>query len=84
MVYRHKQGASIARTVGYGCQHDVGRRHGCHPSDLRFRWPMPARKRVHEGNVAAEVAHGQKACFDALQISSVAYTDPRKWPEPAR
>ncbi|HDR9179234.1 TPA: dihydrolipoyl dehydrogenase [Burkholderia vietnamiensis] len=38
--------------------------------------PMLAHKAVHEGNVAAEAAHGEKAYFDALQIPSVAYTDP--------
>lgn len=38
--------------------------------------PMLAHKAVHEGHVAAEVAAGQKASFDALQIPSVAYTDP--------
>ncbi|MGF6642357.1 dihydrolipoamide dehydrogenase [Paraburkholderia sp. GAS33] len=38
--------------------------------------PMLAHKAVHEGHVAAEVAHGEKAYFDALQIPSVAYTDP--------
>ncbi|WP_158904149.1 dihydrolipoyl dehydrogenase [Burkholderia sp. L27(2015)] len=38
--------------------------------------PMLAHKAVHEGHVAAEVAAGEKAYFDALQIPSVAYTDP--------
>jgi dihydrolipoamide dehydrogenase len=38
--------------------------------------PMLAHKAVHEGHVAAEVAHGEKAFFDARQIPSVAYTDP--------
>jgi dihydrolipoamide dehydrogenase len=38
--------------------------------------PMLAHKAVHEGHVAAEVAHREKAYFDALQIPSVAYTDP--------
>ncbi len=38
--------------------------------------PMLAHKAVHEGHVAAEVAAGQKAYFDAKQIPSVAYTDP--------
>ncbi|MEH2535385.1 dihydrolipoamide dehydrogenase [Bradyrhizobium sp. AZCC 1588] len=38
--------------------------------------PMLAHKAVHEGHVAAEVAHGQKSYFDARQIPSVAYTDP--------
>ncbi|MCK1617417.1 dihydrolipoyl dehydrogenase [Bradyrhizobium sp. 159] len=38
--------------------------------------PMLAHKAVHEGHVAAEVAHGEKSCFDARQIPSVAYTDP--------
>ncbi|MDS4014699.1 MAG: dihydrolipoyl dehydrogenase [Candidatus Accumulibacter sp.] len=38
--------------------------------------PMLAHKGVHEGHVAAEAAHGGKRCFDALQIPSVAYTDP--------
>jgi dihydrolipoamide dehydrogenase len=38
--------------------------------------PMLAHKAVHEGHVAAEVAAGQKSHFDALQIPSVAYTDP--------
>ncbi|KMQ78352.1 Dihydrolipoamide dehydrogenase of pyruvate dehydrogenase complex [Candidatus Burkholderia pumila] len=36
---------------------------------------MLAHKAVHEGHVAAEVAHGEKAYFDAMQIPSVAYTD---------
>ncbi|MDO9167897.1 MAG: dihydrolipoyl dehydrogenase [Methylobacter sp.] len=38
--------------------------------------PMLAHKAVHEGKVAAEVAAGHKAGFDALTIPSVAYTDP--------
>jgi len=38
--------------------------------------PMLAHKAVHEGHVAAEVAHGEKSHFDARQIPSVAYTDP--------
>ena len=38
--------------------------------------PMLAHKAVHEGKVAAEVAAGHKAAFDALTIPSVAYTDP--------
>jgi dihydrolipoamide dehydrogenase len=38
--------------------------------------PMLAHKGVHEAHVAAEAAHGGKRCFDALQIPSVAYTDP--------
>jgi dihydrolipoamide dehydrogenase len=38
--------------------------------------PMLAHKAVHEGKVAAEVAAGMKAGFDALTIPSVAYTDP--------
>ncbi len=38
--------------------------------------PMLAHKAVHEGKVAAEVAAGLKAGFDALTIPSVAYTDP--------
>jgi dihydrolipoamide dehydrogenase len=38
--------------------------------------PMLAHKAVHEGHVAAEVAAGQKAAFDAKAIPSVAYTDP--------
>lgn len=38
--------------------------------------PMLAHKAVHEGHVAAEVAAGQKSYFDAIQIPSVAYTDP--------
>ena len=38
--------------------------------------PMLAHKAVHEAHVAAEVAHGEKAYFDARQIPSVAYTDP--------
>ncbi len=38
--------------------------------------PMLAHKAVHEGKVAAEVASGHKAAFDAKVIPSVAYTDP--------
>jgi dihydrolipoamide dehydrogenase len=38
--------------------------------------PMLAHKAVHEAHVAAEVAHGGKASFDARQIPSVAFTDP--------
>ena len=38
--------------------------------------PMLAHKAVHEAHVAAEVAAGHKAFFDAKQIPSVAYTDP--------
>ena len=38
--------------------------------------PMLAHKAVHEGKVAAEVAAGQKAGFEASVIPSVAYTDP--------
>jgi dihydrolipoamide dehydrogenase len=38
--------------------------------------PMLAHKAVHEGHVAAEAAHGEKAYFDAMQIPSVAYIDP--------
>jgi dihydrolipoyl dehydrogenase len=38
--------------------------------------PMLAHKATHEGHVAAEVAAGHKAAFDARQIPSVAYTDP--------
>ncbi|MCB1142265.1 MAG: dihydrolipoyl dehydrogenase [Leptospiraceae bacterium] len=38
--------------------------------------PMLAHKAVHEAHVAAEVAHGEKSYFDAMQIPSVAYTDP--------
>ncbi len=38
--------------------------------------PMLAHKAVHEGHVAAEVAHGEKSYFDVRQIPSVAYTDP--------
>jgi dihydrolipoamide dehydrogenase len=37
---------------------------------------MLAHKAVHEGHVAAEVAAGHKAYFDARVIPSVAYTDP--------
>ena len=38
--------------------------------------PMSAHKASHEGKVAAEVAAGHKAGFDALTIPAVAYTDP--------
>jgi dihydrolipoamide dehydrogenase len=38
--------------------------------------PMLAHKAMHEGKVAAEVAAGHKAAFDARAIPSVAYTDP--------
>ncbi len=38
--------------------------------------PMLAHKANHEGRVAAEVAAGRKAAFDARVIPSVAYTDP--------
>ncbi len=38
--------------------------------------PMLAHKAVHEGHVAAEVAAGHKAAFEARVIPSVAYTDP--------
>ncbi|MCB1747179.1 MAG: dihydrolipoyl dehydrogenase [Gammaproteobacteria bacterium] len=38
--------------------------------------PMLAHKAVHEGRVAAEVAAGHKAAFDARVIPAVAYTDP--------
>jgi dihydrolipoamide dehydrogenase len=38
--------------------------------------PMLAHKAVHEGHVAAEAAFGMKSHFDAIQIPSVAYTDP--------
>ncbi len=38
--------------------------------------PMLAHKAMHEGKVAAEVAAGHKAAFDARVIPSVAYTDP--------
>jgi dihydrolipoamide dehydrogenase len=38
--------------------------------------PMLAHKAVHEGKVAAEVAAGHKAAFDARVIPAVAYTDP--------
>lgn len=38
--------------------------------------PMLAHKAVHEGKVAAEVAAGRKAAFDARVIPSVAYADP--------
>ncbi|MCW5662953.1 MAG: dihydrolipoyl dehydrogenase [Piscinibacter sp.] len=38
--------------------------------------PMLAHKAVHEAHVAAEVAAGHKAAFEARVIPSVAYTDP--------
>jgi dihydrolipoamide dehydrogenase len=38
--------------------------------------PMLAHKASHEGRVAAEVASGLKAAFDARVIPGVAYTDP--------
>jgi len=38
--------------------------------------PMLAHKAVHEAHIAAQAAHGEKAYFDAMQIPSVAYTDP--------
>ncbi|MDE2087595.1 MAG: dihydrolipoyl dehydrogenase, partial [Xanthomonadaceae bacterium] len=38
--------------------------------------PMLAHKAVHEAHVAAEVAAGHKAYFDARVIPSVAYTNP--------
>ncbi len=38
--------------------------------------PMLAHKATHEAHVAAEVAAGHKAEFDARVIPSVAYTDP--------
>ncbi|HMK85351.1 MAG TPA: dihydrolipoyl dehydrogenase [Steroidobacteraceae bacterium] len=38
--------------------------------------PMLAHKASHEAKVAAEVAAGLKASFDARSIPSVAYTDP--------
>ncbi|WP_051383580.1 dihydrolipoyl dehydrogenase [Bradyrhizobium sp. WSM3983] len=38
--------------------------------------PMLAHKAVHEAHVAAEVAAGHKAAFDAAVIPSVAYLDP--------
>ena len=38
--------------------------------------PMLAHKAVHEAHVAAEVAAGHKAAFDASVIPSVAYTHP--------
>jgi dihydrolipoamide dehydrogenase len=38
--------------------------------------PMLAHKAVHEAHVAAEVAAGHNAAFDARVIPSVAYTDP--------
>jgi dihydrolipoamide dehydrogenase len=38
--------------------------------------PMLAHKATHQGHVAAEVAAGRNAWFDARVIPSVAYTDP--------
>lgn len=38
--------------------------------------PMLAHKATHQGHVAAEVAAGRNAFFDARVIPSVAYTDP--------
>lgn len=38
--------------------------------------PMLAHKAMHEAKVAAEVAAGHKAAFDARCIPAVAYTDP--------
>jgi dihydrolipoamide dehydrogenase len=38
--------------------------------------PLLAHKAMHEGKVAAEVAAGHKAAFDARVIPAVAYTDP--------
>lgn len=38
--------------------------------------PMLAHKATYEGKIAAESIAGHKACFDALTIPSVAYTDP--------
>jgi dihydrolipoamide dehydrogenase len=38
--------------------------------------PLLAHKAMHEGKVAAEVAAGHRAAFDARVIPSVAYTDP--------
>jgi dihydrolipoamide dehydrogenase len=38
--------------------------------------PMLAHKATHEGKVAAEVASGYPAAFDAKAIPSVVYTDP--------
>jgi dihydrolipoamide dehydrogenase len=38
--------------------------------------PMLAHKASHQGKVAAEVAAGHKAAFDARTIPAVAYTDP--------
>ena len=38
--------------------------------------PMLAHKATHEGKVAAEVASGHPAAFDAKAIPSVVYTDP--------
>jgi dihydrolipoamide dehydrogenase len=38
--------------------------------------PMLAHKAIHEGKIAAEVAAGKQAYFDAKVIPAVAYTDP--------
>ena len=38
--------------------------------------PVLARKAMHEGKVAAEVAAGKNSFFDARVMPSVAYTDP--------
>jgi dihydrolipoamide dehydrogenase len=38
--------------------------------------PMLAHKASHEGKIAAEVAAGHKAYFDARTVPSVAFTDP--------
>ena len=38
--------------------------------------PMLAHKATHEGKIAAEVASGHPAAFDAKAIPSVVYTDP--------
>ena len=38
--------------------------------------PMLAHKATHEGKVAAEVASGHSAVFDAYAIPSVVYTEP--------
>lgn len=38
--------------------------------------PMLAHRATHQGKIAAEVATGQRASFEALAIPSVAYTDP--------
>jgi dihydrolipoamide dehydrogenase len=40
------------------------------------RPPLLAHKAMHEAKVAAEVAAGEKASFDARVIPAVAYTDP--------